>query len=499
MCFTVLSAELYHETNTFSRQATPYEAFAKRLTFFGKQAIAARGGANTELGGFLDVAQDKGWTLIHAMSAEAKPSGLVLQEAFERLTSTICDAVQGEAHRLDGIMLGLHGAMVAEGADDAEGELLSRLRAIVGDRVPIAITLDSHANVTERMCALADIIVSYKTYPHVDMRDIGRQAAAILHRTMVGEIKPTTIRVALPMVSEANWGRTDVGPMVELVAQARRYEQTPEVFAVSINAGFPSADIVDLGPTVLVTCQGDIDAHRNFATHLAQRIWENRTDIVNRFYEPDEAAKLASRYEALTGPLVIADFADNPGGGGYGDSTALLGALLQAGVTDACFGAMIDPEVVKVLDNKLIGSSVTVSLGGKIDPRMGGGPLELTGTLLRLSDGEYVCDGPVCRGLTLSFGRTAVLQVEGITVLIASERAQVLDLQQFISFGIDPLSKRVIALKSMQHFRAAFEPIAGQVIVCDSGALCSPDPLKLPYQNVRRPIYPLDADVVPVW
>lgn len=494
MSFRVLSAELYHETNTFSRQKTSYEAFASRLTFFGEKAIAARGDANTELAGFLDIGRERGWTLVHAMSAEAKPSGIVLADAFERLAGAICDAAARERHGLDGILLGLHGAMVVEGIEDAEGELLARLRAIAGDRLPIAVTLDSHANATEHMCALADIVVSYKTYPHVDMRGVARQAATILHRTMAGEIRPSTVRVAPPMLVEANWGRTDAGQMVELMEAARSYERSPDVFAVSINAGFPCADIADTGPTVLVTGQGDVEAHCGFAAGLAKRIWDGRADVVTQFYEPDEAASLACGFDAAAGPLVIADYADNPGGGSYGDSTALLAALLAAGVTDACFGAMIDAQAIAALEGREIGSSVEVSLGGRIDPDMGGGPLEVKGRLLWLGDGQYTCDGPVCGGLTLSFGRVAVLQVEGVTVLVASERAQLLDMQQFLTFGIDPRAKRVVALKSMQHFRAAFGPIAGEVIVCDSGALCSPDPRKLAYSKVRRPIYPLDPE-----
>jgi microcystin degradation protein MlrC len=191
---------------------------------------------------------------------------------------------------------------------------------------------------------------------------------------------------------------------------------------------------------------------------------------------------------------VIADYADNPGAGGYGDSTNLLGALLEAGVKDACFGPMVDGEAVATLQNAKVGEQIRLAVGGKTDAEFGGGPLMLEGELVSISDGHFVGDGPILGGLHRSYGPTAVLRVDGFEILIVTIAQQMLDLQQFKSFGIEPESKRVIALKSMQHFRAAFEPIAGQVIVCDSGALCTLDYKRMPYRNVPRPIFPLDED-----
>jgi microcystin degradation protein MlrC len=283
--------------------------------------------------------------------------------------------------------------------------------------------------------------------------------------------------------------------MVEWVAMARAYETEKGVLAVSINAGFGNADIAEVGPTVLVTYDGDPTAHRAFAEGIADEIWESRFDVLNRYYSVGEAAAICRKYQRKTGPIIVADYADNPGGGGYGDSTELLRALLAAQVTDACFGPMVDPEVALEMRRHKVGDTVSVRLGGKTDPRFGGEPLDLTGKLLLVSDGNYVGDGPMVGGLRLSYGPSAVLQVEGVTILVTTEAAQMLDLQQFRAFGIDPAAKTVVALKSMQHFRAAFEPIAGEVIVCDSGALCTLQLDKLPYRNVPRPIFPLDRNM----
>lgn len=486
----VLTAEIYHETNTFSCRKTDVQAFKDRLLLFNAGAIEARGDANTELAGFLDAGKIHGWQIDHVLSASAGPSGVVTRAAFDLLTNPLVTAAEGNHY--DGILLGLHGAMVTEFCDDGEGELLKRLRAVVGPDTPIAITLDLHANVSVEMCSLANIIVSYKTYPHIDMREVGVQAGEILQRTMAGEIRPRTIRVARPMLEEVNGGRTDIGPMIDRFSKALNYETQEDVFAVSINAGFASADIAEVGPTVLITGQGDFIAHTTFAETIAEDIWSRRNDVLNAYLSVETAAAIAAAFDSSNAPLIIADYADNPGAGGYGDSTNLLRALLDANISDACFGPMVDPEVVQQLQTGKIGDQVVVMLGGKTNPDFGGGPLSLTAELVAISNGDYIGDGPMMGGLHGSFGPIAIIRVDGIDILVVSIASQMLDLQQFKAFGIDPQSKAIVALKSMQHFRAAFEPIAAEIIVCDSGALCTPDYDRLPYRNVPRPMFPLD-------
>jgi microcystin degradation protein MlrC len=496
MTFRVLTAELAHETNTFSRRVTDAQSFKDHYVLMGDDALRARCDVNTELAGFVDAGTEYGWQIDHVLSAAAGPSGNVARTAFEWL----CDPIVAAAERgklggkLDGILLGLHGAMVLDFCEDGDGEVLRRIRAVVGDNVPIAITLDPHANVRQQMCSLTNIIVSFRTYPHVDMRETGRRAGAILHRTMTGEISPHTIMVRRPMLEETNGGRTDIGPMIPRLTAAKDYEMNEDVFAVSINAGFASTDVADVGPTVLVTGQGNPDPHIAFAETLADDIWAKRHEALNDYLTVEAAAAIAVGFDPRKGPLVIADYADNPGAGGYGDSTALLGALLEASVSNACFGPMVDGEAVQVLHKAKIGAPIHVSLVGKTDAAFGGGPLRLDGELVSISDGHYVGDGPILGGLHRSYGPSAVLRVDGIDILIVTIAKQMLDLQQFKSFSIEPERKGVIALKSMQHFRAAFEPIAGQIVICDSGALCTLHYDRLPYGNVPRPIFPLDQD-----
>ena len=385
--------------------------------------------------------------------------------------------------------------MVPTFCEDGEGELLRRLRAIVGPDLPIAATLDLHAMVTPAMVEQAQILVSYKTYPHIDMRATGRHAGRLLDATMRGELHPRTLRVHVPMLDEANAGRTDVPTTAALYTRAAAHEAEPGILAVSVNAGFSEADITEMGPTVLVTHDTGAESRATaIARDLARSIWDGRGTVANTFLTPAEAAAQARNFDASGSPLVIADYADNPGAGAYGDATALLSALLDAGAKPGAFAPMIDPEAAATLHRHRVGETVTLDLGGKCDPAFGGGPLRLTGEILHLSDGTYTGDGPILGGITHSYGPTAVFRVQGIDILVVTLNEQMLDLQQVRTFGIEPSRQRFLVVKSMQHFRAAFEPIAGKVIVCDTGALATPQAHLRPYVRVRRPVWPLDRD-----
>lgn len=488
--FNILTAEISHETNTFNIHPTNIEDFQNRYLLDGASAIASRGDSNTELSGVLDVARSYGWNLTHAVSAAAGPGGRVTDQAFDHLCAPLLKAAKQS--RWDGVLLILHGAMVSVSHDDGEAEILRRIRAIMGPDVPIAVTLDPHANVSAAMCELAQILVSFTTYPHVDIRATGYRVAELLHRSVAKDIHPVTVRAHRPMLEEANGGRTDLGPMIERHALGRAHEARKGIYAVSINAAFPCADIAEVGPTVLVTCEIGKTGAQAIADELADDIWERRDEKLNSYLSVEQAAAQALAWKPGSGPLVIADYADNPGSGAYGDSTALLAALLDVDVSNTCFGPMIDPVAAEALQSETVGNTVSVKLGGRTAPAFGGAPIRVSGTVQWIGDGVFTGSGPILGGQQRSFGETAVLRVNGIDILIVTIAQQILDLRQFEAFGINPCEMNVIALKSMQHFRAAFTPIAGRIIVCDSGALCTVDYAALNYQRVPRPIYPLD-------
>lgn len=492
----VLIGQFMHETNTFSVQKTGSDAFARVLLHEGPAMLSALRGTNSETAGFLAVAEAEGWTVLPSVAAIATPAGPVTAEAWDRFGLGIARAAAA-ALPLDGVLLALHGAMVSELDDDAEGALLAAVREVVGRDVPIGITLDLHANVSDRMAELADAICPYRTYPHIDMAETGERCARLIGDAMAGRTRP---RVAIARRDQAeglDQGRTDAGPMLEALSRAAAAEARPGILTTLVCVGFSSADIAFMGPSVAVTYDSRVDGAeataRGVAEDLMDFCWETREHEGNVYLTPDDAASRAKAHEkGATRPLVIADYADNPGGGAYGDATELLRAMLDGGLGNACFGAMVDGAAAAALHAAGEGATVTVSVGGKVDRRFGGGPLSLTGVVERLTDGRFVCDGPMWRGIAKSFGPTGVLRVAGVRVLIVTNAMQITDRQQFLHAGIDPAAMATVALKSMQHFRAAYQPLADEVLVCDTGALCSPDVRARPFKKLRRPIWPLD-------
>jgi len=493
----VLIGQFMHETNTFSIQTTGPDAFARVLLHEGPAMLQAMRGTNSETAGFLAVAEAAGWTVIPSVAAIATPAGVVTASAWEQLGMAIVRAAQAAAP-LDGVLLALHGAMVSELDDDAEGALLAAVRDVVGPDVPIGITLDLHANVSDEMAALANVICPYRTYPHVDMAETGERCARLIADAMAGRTRPRVAIARRPQPEGLDQGRTDAGPMLEALARASAAEARPGILTTSVCVGFSSADIAFMGPSVAVTYDAAVDGAAATAQEIAESLmdfcWETREQEGNVYLTPDDAAAQAKAHEVgAARPLVIADYSDNPGGGAYGDATGLLRAMLDAGLQNACFGAMVDGEAAAALHAAGEGATVTVAVGGKVDPRFGGGPLTLTGTVERLTDGRFVCDGPMWRGIAKSFGPSGVLRVGGVRILVVTNGMQITDVQQFRHAGIDPAAMATIGLKSMQHFRAAYQPLADAVLVCDCGALCSPDVRTRPFRKLRRPIWPLDA------
>ena len=500
MPFHVLTAEFLHESNTFKKGTTTLRDFAAHVLYDGDAGLGSRLTANTEIGGIMQVATAQGWTTTHVISAHAEPGSKVAREAYEHIAGKICAAVQAQLDDLDGILLALHGAMVTQDFHDGEGELLTRIRAITGPVMPIGITLDLHANATKAMARLADIVVAFKTYPHIDMTLTGAHAAQLLHAAMAGKTQPRTLRTHRPMLDDTNAGRSDAGPIVQLYAAARSYEAESGILAVSVIAGFSDADITEVGPTTFVTFDQSVEGAETRALTIANTIsdavWAARGASENVFLDVPDTIAIAKEHPPGQGPLIIADYSDNPGSGAYGDATNLLKGMIDADLQNAAFGPMIDPAAAAELCAGRDGDTLTITMGGKNDPAFGGGPLTLTGTIRTISDGQITGDGPMMGGQHLNFGPTAVFRVGGIDILVVTERGQMLDRQQFKAFGIMPAEKTVVALKSMQHFRAAFEPIAARVIICDCGALSTPQMHRRPYVNAPRPIYPLDPDMV---
>jgi microcystin degradation protein MlrC len=495
MAYRVLVAQFMHETNTFSKLPTTLDDYRKRWLIEGEAMVARFRGTKNEVGGYIDAIAQYGWQPVWGAAANATPSGTLTKEAWETIRDMIVGAAR-KAGRLDGICLSLHGAMVTATEDDAEGALLEALRGIVGPDVPIVATLDLHANATERMARNASVLVSYRTYPHIDGYERAVQAAALCQEAMAGEKKPRCLVLQPAMLEGADHGRTThPGQMRDLLAKADIFETEPGINVVSIQAGFTWSDIPYTGPSIAVSYEASAEARaKAIARELIDDIWRRRDETVaNTAYRSIADGIAAARAgTGKQGPLVIADGTDNPGGGGYNDTTPVLQALLDAKIENVGFGTIYDPAVVQQAMKAGVGAEIDVALGGHTDESMGK-PVRTRAVVKMLSEGIFKNDGPMNAGVETNMGPTAVLRIGGVDVVTISNRVQTIDLQVFLSQGIDPTAKSVLVVKSVQHFRAAYGPIAREIVLVDSGGICSPDISRLKFRKLRRPIWPLDG------
>jgi microcystin degradation protein MlrC len=487
----VLSAEINHETNTFSIRPTTIDSYKARRFHRGDEIRRAMAGTRTEIGAHLDAAEKYGWKLVQPLAAQATPGGKTTSKAWAELSGAVLEACQGGP--FDGVLLALHGAMVTEDHDDAEGHLLLLLRERLGGKVPMAITVDLHGNVTDEMARLANIVIAYRTYPHVDMYERAMEAAGLLQRSMEGEIRPRALTVRGPQIEGCDYGRTMGGPMSRILRKAEEMQrQEPGVLAAAICAGFVWADISQAGPSVTITGDGESPRYRAMAEAVQEEIWATRDEKTVQPVTLGEAMEKAKAVRPETKPLIIADYTDNPGSGGYGDGINLLRSMVEAGLPNAAFAAVADPEAVRECIGAGRGARVKVALGAKSDPRAYGPPLLFDGTVENISDGTFTCEGPMNKGVRFSLGPTAVLRRGGVRVVVATHNHQAYDLQMFRSQKIEPRECSVLAVKSWHHFRAAFEPISSAVLLADSGGLASMDLNRFTYRKVRRPVWPLD-------
>jgi microcystin degradation protein MlrC len=487
----VLTARFMHETNTFSRMPTDMALIRRRDFHLENEIPQAFRGTRSALGATFEAADKYGWSLVHPVSANPNPSGIVTDDAFETITGMILAACEQKGP-IDGVLLHLHGAMVTDSHEDAEGELLARLRRRLGPQAPIVVTLDLHANVTQKMADNANALIAFRTYPHVDMYERAWQGAELLDRAMRGKVWPVTVIARRPMVYGLDRGRHQGGPMAELLARAEAIEQRGQALTVSICAGFSRSNIRDVGPSVTVTTDGGARHARAIADDFMDYAWETRDFSSFSLISVAEAVALARGGKPGDKPLVVADYTDNPGGGGYGDATAFLKGLVEAGIDRVAFHAICDPEAVQQGMRAGIGAKTTLALGGKTDPAMGGGPLSLDGEIVCLTNGKFIAYGPMGGGVERNYGPSMVFRVGGIDIVVITNNGQATDLGQFTSLGIDPTRYTTVAVKSMQHFRAAFAPIAREIVLVDTGALCSEIYTPELFTKVRRPVWPLD-------
>ena len=487
----VFLAMFSHETNTFSNIPTDRKQFEAHGLRYGGEILETYRGTGTCLGGMIEAAERHGMTLVPSIAAAASPAGRVTTEIYEHVKGRLLSDLRA-AGRLDGVLLDLHGAMVPETCEDGEGDILRAVREVVGPGVPIAVTLDLHGNITSDVVGHANLLHGYKTYPHVDMAERGLEAGRRLFEMASGRLRPTAALRQPRMLPPLGSQRTAVGPMRRLYDRAGEMERDPRVIAISVFAGFPMADIHDAGLSIVVVTDGDQALADQLAGELEALAWEHRHEFVHQGLPVREAV---ARALAIDGrPVVLADMADNTGGGAAGDGTEVLRELLRVGVRSAVVACLWDPEAAAACARAGVGATVSLQVGGKVDDRHGA-PLAVTGRVRTLSDGRFIHKGPMMRGLPGRLGTTAVLDVDDIKVILISYRKQTLDPEMLRFVGLDPLAEKILVVKSTIHYRAAFEGLAKEIIEVDAPGLSSSNLARFAFERIRRPIFPLDPHV----
>ena len=483
----IFLAALAHETNSFSPLPTTLRSFEEGILY------RPRTGAQptTDALGFpgygflLDVAAEQGDEVIAGLCAWAQPGGPVAREVYESLR----DALLGEmaaASPVDAVFLVLHGAMIAHGYQDCEGDLLERVRAQVGPNVPVGALLDLHATLTPKMLASETVLIACKEYPHTDYLARTRELHAILTSMKAGQCQPRSLMHKVPMLGVFGTGE---GPMRVLVDQLAQHEAEAGILSISLIHGFPWSDTVDTGGAVLVVHEAGAQALAStIAAQLADTFFGLRTVGARATLDVGGAidAYVAAHEQGL---VVLADSSDNPGGGAAGDSTFLLRALIERGVEHAALGMIWDPLAVQIASDAGVGAALRLRIGGKVGEGSGM-PVDVDAivTAVRGDARQHGLAGP----RTEALGDAVAIRAGSIDIVLNDRRQQVFSPECFTELGIDLAGKRLVVVKSTRHFRAAFDPIAATTVICDAPGALNSDLTRLPYQHLARPIWPLD-------
>ena len=482
----VFSATLATETNTFAPMPTGMAAFRERgywkagehpdhMSFFAGPLWAAR------LRG-----KPAGWTLIEGMVAGAQPSGTTTRAAYEALRDELLADLRA-ALPVDMVLLGLHGAMVADGYDDCEGDLLQRVRAIVGPKVVVGAELDPHNHLSEAMVQNADLLVAFKEYPHTDILERALELVDLCQAQAEGRVQP--------LAAVADTGglvimHTSRQPARGFVDRIQALEGQDGILSISISHGFPWGDVADMGTKVLVYSDARVDANGTRGAALARQLADELTALRHALDVPmpgiDEALDQALAFEG--GPVVLADGADNPGGGAPGDSTFILQRLLERGIGNACVGPLWDPVAARIAFEAGAGATLNLRIGGKIGP-LSGAPLDLRVTVQAVQP-ELMMTG--LADTPTAMGDSAVVRCQGVDILLCSLRNQAMGSDVFTNIGVDLGAKKIIVVKSSQHFYASFSKLAKKVIYVAAPGAVTVDLKTLPYQKIRRPKWPID-------
>jgi microcystin degradation protein MlrC len=479
---------IQHETNVFAPYPAEYEVFAQRDEWpplsRGEQMLDNVRGVHLPVTGAIERLETLGHEVVPLLWCSATPSAHVSEEAFERISAMMLEELQ-HSPPIDGVLLDLHGAMVCSHAPDGDGELLRRFRKAVGDATPVVACLDLHANISDQMMAQASLLEAYRTYPHVDMGDTGARAADHLDTLLKNGLArfPATAIRRTDFLIPPIWGCTLVDPAKSIYQHLRDAIQG-DVEGISLACGFPLSDVPEAGPAIVAYGfdQASVDAA---ADSLLAEIESRESEFCGRLYSAEEAVAEAIRLSAnASGPVILADSQDNPGGGGPGDTTEILRSLVSQGALDAVVGVIADPLAAQAAHAAGPKATINISLGGK-SGHPGSLPYTTEFKVLNLSDGRFSASGPMLAGAEMDLGPTALLEVDGVRIVVGSKPIQTMDQSMFRHLGIEPSQQKIIAIKSSIHFRNDFQDITATVLPTISPGPVIVDLTTVPFQDPR--------------
>jgi microcystin degradation protein MlrC len=480
-----------HETNTFAALPTDYAAFVESGILRGDEIVRDYGQSYATMAGFLEAGPKFGADVVPLLFADTNPNGTITRDAFDRIAGEMLRLLR-EQGPWDGVLLAQHGAAVAEGFPDMDGEIAARVRALVGPDVPIGVAPDMHANLSARLVENVTATVVYRTNPHLDPRPRALECADIIVRTIRGEIRPVQALEMPPVVINIVKQFTGEEPMRSLVNDAEDVISRSGMLSASVAEGYPYADVAEMGMAFLAISDGDEQAAREAARWMAHRAWEKREQFVADTPTAEEALKAA--LAAPRGPIVLMDVGDNIGGGSPADSTILLDAAQRLGVR-SYLQTLRDPEAVAACVQAGVGSTLTLAVGARTDHRHGR-PVTVTGTVRRISDGKFEEPTPTHGGYRyFNGGTTVVLEtVDDHTLVLTSRLVGNTSIQQMYSVGVYPERMKVVVAKGVVSPRPAYEPIAAEVVLVNTPGVTTSDLSQFDYQHRRRPLYPFEPE-----
>lgn len=491
---------IVHETNTFNPKKTTVADFEVGIggangILRGEAILQQLANSSNTIAGFIEGAKQHRLELYPTIMAGPQTIGTVTDQALNTLTGELTDRLQ-KAPKLDGILLFLHGTMVAESYPHADAEVVRRVRQVMGSQIPIVVVHDFHANVSEDIVKLTTVLITYKECPHLDAKDRGVQAARIMADIVNGKVKPVQALAKPPMLYNIIFHNTYAPPLKPIVDESKRLELNPKILAASVPGGYQYADIPAMGPSAIVVTDGDPALAKREAERLSGMLWGLRDKLELKLPNPAGAVKIAMSSDKF--PIALMDTGDNIGGGSSGDSTFILTELLRQKAVGWVM-TIADREAVDAAYQSGIGQPFDLLVGGKTD-RLHGEPVRVRGRVKSLYDGRFV--EPAMRhggGRYWDMGNSAVIEVEGSTpdlpnlLLLTPKRVIPFSLHQLISAGIYPERQRILVVKGTVAPRAAYEPVAARIIEVDSGGVTAVNPRRFDFLHVRSGLWGLSA------